>query len=225
MTDLDAAARAKALITEIVNAVAELPDRSSPDDWPEAMLVTMDELEAILADALIPPAQAAIAAHEGQRGKVTPEEIARFEAAAERSVPLSLKELDARLRAPPAPEAGLPGREEIAAKIVNPYVDQHIETCRAQSDWKHYLVIADAILSLAGKTREWMPIDTAPKDGTYVLLVIPYDEPSVTVGAYDGVHPREHWHSWRFDGDDGPCDIQPTHWLPLPSPPTDAGKG
>ncbi len=33
---------------EIVQAVAELPDRTSPDDWPEAMLVTANELRHIV---------------------------------------------------------------------------------------------------------------------------------------------------------------------------------
>lgn len=40
------------LIERIVKRVAELPDRSSPDDWPEAMLVTAHELDFILRDEL-----------------------------------------------------------------------------------------------------------------------------------------------------------------------------
>lgn len=39
-------------IDKIIQRVAELPDRTSPDDWPEAMLVTSDELRQILCDAL-----------------------------------------------------------------------------------------------------------------------------------------------------------------------------
>jgi uncharacterized coiled-coil protein SlyX len=35
-------------IGEVIQNVAELPDRNSPDDWPEAMLVTSEELKAIL---------------------------------------------------------------------------------------------------------------------------------------------------------------------------------
>lgn len=42
---LDAAAR-------IVRDVAELPNRSSPEDWPEAMLVTAAELTSIVHAAL-----------------------------------------------------------------------------------------------------------------------------------------------------------------------------
>jgi hypothetical protein len=43
----------------ICNAVAELGDRNSPEDWPEAMLVTHAELHAIVLDALATPAPAA----------------------------------------------------------------------------------------------------------------------------------------------------------------------
>jgi hypothetical protein len=38
------------IIDRIVQAVAELPDRTSPDDWPEAMLVTADELRSIVSE-------------------------------------------------------------------------------------------------------------------------------------------------------------------------------
>lgn len=43
-----AKARRETLIASIVNDVAELPDRTSPDDWPDAMLVTADELRNIM---------------------------------------------------------------------------------------------------------------------------------------------------------------------------------
>lgn len=35
-------------INEVSQEIAELPDRNSPDDWPEAMLVTHDELKEII---------------------------------------------------------------------------------------------------------------------------------------------------------------------------------
>ena len=40
------------IATSICRTVAEIPDRSSPDDWPEAMLVTADELHTIVVCAL-----------------------------------------------------------------------------------------------------------------------------------------------------------------------------
>jgi hypothetical protein len=39
------------LANRIVRDVAELPDRSSPDDWPEAMIVTDAELREIVIRA------------------------------------------------------------------------------------------------------------------------------------------------------------------------------
>lgn len=36
----------------VTRDVAELPDRTSPDEWPEAMLVTEKELRAIVIRAL-----------------------------------------------------------------------------------------------------------------------------------------------------------------------------
>lgn len=41
------------LAANICKRVAELPDRSSPDDWPEAMLVTHEELTFIVVDELL----------------------------------------------------------------------------------------------------------------------------------------------------------------------------
>ncbi len=45
-------ARLEARIDRIVQRVAEMPDRTSPEDWPEAMLVTSKELHDICADEL-----------------------------------------------------------------------------------------------------------------------------------------------------------------------------
>jgi hypothetical protein len=73
---------------------------------------------------------------------------------------------------------------------------------------------------------EWQPIETAPKDGTPVLIA----ECSALI---DG---RPHWYIdtavnfyeldvrekdvWRErEGSDVVCD-SPTHWMPLPAPPS-----
>jgi hypothetical protein len=69
---------------------------------------------------------------------------------------------------------------------------------------------------------KWQPILTGPKApraagwtaGPLVYLLIPYDQPDWDVGFWDA---RER--CWRFTGEDGPDDIQPTHWAPLPAPP------
>jgi hypothetical protein len=45
------AARVQQIADRVVQGVAELPDRTSPDDWPEAMLVTAEELRALVSEA------------------------------------------------------------------------------------------------------------------------------------------------------------------------------
>ncbi|MFD1839101.1 hypothetical protein [Paracidovorax cattleyae] len=44
---------ASAIASRICREVAELPDRNSPPDWPQAMLVTSDELHQIVRETLI----------------------------------------------------------------------------------------------------------------------------------------------------------------------------
>lgn len=59
---------------------------------------------------------------------------------------------------------------------------------------------------LAGK---WQPIETAPRDGTEILL---YSE---TYGI-----DVAHFHKGKWRTTAGQCDIEyPTHWLPLPAAP------
>ena len=66
--------------------------------------------------------------------------------------------------------------------------------------------------------RAWQPIETAPKDGTHILLA---NESGTSEGGWlsDIDHGAE-WEGqigmagwWRADGTDWPC----THWQPLPS--------
>lgn len=69
----------------------------------------------------------------------------------------------------------------------------------------------------------WQPIETAPKDGAYVLLrfqgpFIDRESPGIAVGRhYDDSSP--HWWvtcAWAATRPHS----EPTHWLPLPAPPS-----
>lgn len=60
-----------ALVSGVIREVAELGDRTSPEDRPDMMLVTADELSAILASALSLTAGEAVAwTSQGQLNEV-----------------------------------------------------------------------------------------------------------------------------------------------------------
>ena len=62
---------------------------------------------------------------------------------------------------------------------------------------------------------DWQPIETAPKDGTRVLLFVPkYGAMSGHFPIY-GTSTQEKWnlHSCLNK------EAIPTHWMPLPEPP------
>lgn len=73
----------------------------------------------------------------------------------------------------------------------------------------------------------WQPIETAPKDGTKLLLHVlgNHGGNSIHVARWDAAYIGSGWgHRWihtdHWDGVSG----KPTHWMPLPEPPTNAEK-
>ncbi len=72
---------------------------------------------------------------------------------------------------------------------------------------------------------KWQPIETAPKDGTYVLLSEKYRY--VPVVGYYSIQSRR-WRAsqehYDVDGDgyivDTLCQELITHWMPAPAPPS-----
>ena len=81
---------------------------------------------------------------------------------------------------------------------------------------------------------DWKPIETAPKDGRFMLLHVPdgLESGVVTVGSYwkadgrteNGRFALGSWSGWLgMDADVQSSWCEPTHWQPLPAPPvTDA---
>ena len=69
---------------------------------------------------------------------------------------------------------------------------------------------------------EWQPIETAPKDGRMVLLFPSRcwaeDSDRGEVGYWDN-----DFHDWGGLGSAAEDYTGPTHWMPLPSPPTPEG--
>ena len=77
---------------------------------------------------------------------------------------------------------------------------------------EHYTAINDC---LSAQEPEWQPIETAPRDGTELIL------------AYKGVTYSGRWYvhksicGWVTDFFDcSDCDFEPTHWQALPQPPS-----
>lgn len=72
---------------------------------------------------------------------------------------------------------------------------------------------------------KWQPIETAPKDGTEILLCTfdmdGYYSKEVTIGYYDDDGSNYCWKA--FIDDWGRCNNGLfTHWMPLPEPPMDS---
>ena len=69
---------------------------------------------------------------------------------------------------------------------------------------------------------KWMPIETAPKDGTEVQLW--GDEDWIPKARWLHVHGGwyvEYWDAdWRSYSDS--AVYNPTHWMPLPAPPQES---
>jgi hypothetical protein len=81
---------------------------------------------------------------------------------------------------------------------------------------------------------EWQPIETAPKDGRFVLVADPRLDQPVTIGAYykadrdeqTGRFSAGSWDGWlSMDGDHLASISHPTHWMPLPDPPAALSTG
>lgn len=97
-------------------------------------------------------------------------------------------------------------------------------TC-ATCDVRHQAADAIARRLTDAEQAQWRPIETAPKDGTFVLAchVGPWAETyeqwraPMTV-AWRGFHPNAPGKKQWRNSDGKP--VGPTHWMPLPAPPT-----
>ena len=95
-------------------------------------------------------------------------------------------------------------------------------TCRGDA-------IIEAINAIPA-VDEWQPIETAPKDGTVVILFNDENDDcsKISVGVFD----HSIWHciyslqtEFGEFGMDTFADCMPTHWRPLPNPPLVAALG
>lgn len=72
---------------------------------------------------------------------------------------------------------------------------------------------------LEGKAEPaWQTIETAPKDGTRVILA--WGGKSINGFYLDNSHTATPWAGWRVESMVVQPPGKPTHWMPLPSPPS-----
>ena len=75
-----------------------------------------------------------------------------------------------------------------------------------------------ALVERAGEPVAWIPIETAPKDGTRILLAYPCG--AVKFGFYlDNSDTARPWAGWRVTSGELTPNGQPTKWQPLPTAP------
>jgi hypothetical protein len=67
----------------------------------------------------------------------------------------------------------------------------------------------------AENSDAWQPISSAPRDGTTVLLFAPGWDSSKTGWTFG----KANWQDCPFHHGGDP-KYEPTHWMPLPSPPS-----
>ena len=73
--------------------------------------------------------------------------------------------------------------------------------------------------------NKWQSMNTAPKDGTHVLLYLSgegYHGPR-QCNVVVGIHTSSGWY-YQCDGGAGKVSAEPSHWMPLPDLPTTTTK-
>ena len=87
------------------------------------------------------------------------------------------------------------------------------------SSAESWQAVADAVIQ-AHEARRWKPIETAPKDGTSILIYIPAFKEWTAIVAqshfYKAGRGKGYW--WDF------ANMDPTHWTAIPAPPTKEGE-
>ena len=112
---------------------------------------------------------------------------------------------------------------EKAAEAIAGFCEQHPGSALAKSRARIDAAIAKA-KSGESEELEWQPIETAPKDGSGILVAVPIVDglpAQVGFGFFSTLQgdsePR--WHVHHGQTRMSYAEHRPTHWMPLPEPP------
>lgn len=123
------------------------------------------------------------------------------------------------------------------------YAVRSATNCGKEDDFDPDALVQNAVYALCGPygaaaptppvfDDRWQPIETAPKDGTTVLLKCPHMN-AIVSGHYGEVTDGDwemgysYWMEWLIDDElwiQEDLSQAPTHWMPLPKAPAREGK-
>jgi hypothetical protein len=103
---------------------------------------------------------------------------------------------------------------ELSEQIARAAAERIAESMLQPSEAIYIVPIIEAAIAESARAQ-WLPIATAPKDGSPVLLFGRSDSGQRrAVGHYDAKPRPGGYGPWHWG-----ITFQPTHWMPLPQPP------
>ncbi len=81
-----------------------------------------------------------------------------------------------------------------------------------------------AAYAIDSAKSQWRPIESAPKDGTEIIVWLASDFRTAMVVSYDRERPGDPKYPWRTLAGIGYAESLPTHWMPLPATPSEDEK-
>ncbi len=94
------------------------------------------------------------------------------------------------------------------------------EMCSALTELRAHIAALEADNKRLREAEQWQPIETAPKDGTYIFATDVGNHP---ISKEPWVGDACYWNGRSFDNDSDSLDERdwwkPTLWMPMPPPP------
>lgn len=129
-------------------------------------------------------------------------------------------EPEGRLLSPILAALALPSEPSGLVRLLIGYRDDPMWDAHAEVPKSLLTAAIEALSSAPAKPSGWMPIESAPKDGTPILLYT-MGEPlkNMAVAEWNALHNR-----WQDPQMADEYFTDGTNWMPLPTPPPPASK-